>query len=92
MLAELRADLHCGRRGRGNEQLLNRFLHRSRVEVLYAREATTQRYAQLFFQLCSQGTPISINDLWIALLVVEHNLALFSRAGHFDHLPQWARV
>ena len=35
-----------------------------------------------------QGTPIPINDLWIATLVVEHNLALCSRDEHFRHLPQ----
>jgi tRNA(fMet)-specific endonuclease VapC len=92
VLAELRAGFRCGSRGRENEQVLNRFVHRPRVEVLYASEATTQHYAQLFFQLRTQSTPIPTNDLWIAALVVEHNLALFSRDGHFDHLPQLARA
>ena len=92
MLAELRAGFRCGSRGRENEQVLNRFLHRARVSVLYPSETTTHHYAQLFYQLRSQGTPIPTKDLWIAALVVEHNLALFSRDSHFDHLPQLART
>ena len=91
-LAELRAGFRCGTRAAENERVLQRFLHRPRVGVLYASEDTTRHYAQLFAQLRTQGTPIPVNDLWIAALVIEHGLALYSRDGHFDHLPQLARV
>ena len=47
---------------------------------------------QLFAQLRNQGTPIPANDLWIAALVMEHGLYLYSRDGHFDHLSQLPRV
>jgi len=39
-----------------------------------------------------QGTPIPTNDLWIASLVAQYNLMLFSRDRHFDVIPQLARV
>ena len=39
-----------------------------------------------------QGTPIPVNDLWIAAVVMEHGLDLYSRDSHFDHLPQLPRV
>ena len=43
-------------------------------------------------QLRPQGTPIPTKDMWIAALVLQHNLALHARDAHFDHVPQIARV
>ena len=91
-LAELRAGFQCGTYARKNERILRRFLNRPRTSVLYAGEATTRHYAQLFCQLRQQGTPIPTNDIWIAALVVEHGLHLFSRDHHFNHLPHLLRV
>jgi tRNA(fMet)-specific endonuclease VapC len=88
VIAELRAGFALGDRGRQNEQVLRRFLAKPGVEVLYPSDATTRCYAGLYRQLRSQGTPIPTNDLWIAALVVEHELALLSRDHHFAHLPQ----
>jgi tRNA(fMet)-specific endonuclease VapC len=90
-LAELRAGFLCGTRARQNERTLVRFLNSPRVSVLYASEATTHHYARLFAQLRQQGTPIPTNDIWIAALVLEHNLLLCSRDRHFDHVPQLLR-
>lgn len=39
-----------------------------------------------------QGTPIPINDVWVAALVLQHGLTLYARDRHFDHLPQIPRV
>ena len=91
-LAELRAGFQCGTRAGQNERILLRFLSRPRTSVLYASEATTRHYAQLFYQLRQQGTPIPTNDIWIAALVIEHGLPLFSRDQHFDHLPHLPRI
>lgn len=88
VLAELRAGFAAGTRGAENEQVLQRFLRKPGVEALYAGEETTRVYAGLYRQLRRQGTPIPINDLWIAALVVEHNLALHTRDRHFHHLSQ----
>ena len=91
-LAELRAGFRCGTKAGDNERVLQRFLNRPRVGVLYASDATTRHCAQIFAQLRKQGTPIPVNDLWIAALVMEHGLHLYSRDGHFHHLPQLPRV
>jgi tRNA(fMet)-specific endonuclease VapC len=88
VLAELRAGFAAGSRGIENERLLQRFLAKRGVEPLLASDATTRHYAQLYRQLRHQGTPIPTNDLWIAALVVEHDLALCTRDGHFQNLPQ----
>jgi tRNA(fMet)-specific endonuclease VapC len=92
VVAELRAGFQCGRLSRRNEAVLLRFLSRPRVRVLFADEQTTHHYARIFFQLRSQGTPIPTHDMWIASLVVQHDLLLYSRDRHFDHLPQLPRI
>lgn len=91
-VAELRAGFRSGTRAQQNEANLGRFLQAPRVAVVYAGETTTHHFAALFAQLRRQGTPIPTHDIWIAALALEHNLALFSRDQHFDHLPQVPRI
>ena len=91
-LAELRGGFQAGTLARENERTLTRFLASERVSVLYPDETTTQVYAGLFAQLRRQGTPIPTNDIWIAALALQHNLALLSRDAHFDNLPQLRRA
>ncbi len=91
-LAELRAGFLCGTRARNNERVLTRFLNSSRVRVLYADEQTTHHYGRLFLQLRQQASPIPTNDIWIAALVIQHDLPLFARDHHFDHIPQLVRL
>jgi tRNA(fMet)-specific endonuclease VapC len=92
VLGELRAGFLAGLRAPENEAGLTRFLNSPRVDVLLADEDTTHHYARLFHQLRRQGTPIPTNDIWIAALVVQHQLYLFARDTHFDHLPQIPRL
>lgn len=92
VLGELRAGFACGRRQTENERVLRRFLLKDGVRVLFADDQTTHHYASVFRQLRTQGTPIPTNDMWLAALVLQHNLALHARDRHFDHLPQIVRV
>lgn len=92
VLAELRAGFACGTLARRNEAVLSLFLNRPRVVCQFADEQTTFHYARLFRQLREQGTPIPANDIWIAALVEQHQLVLYSRDRHFEHLPQLARL
>jgi len=88
VIAELRAGFAVGKKGATNERLLHRFLAQPGIEILHSTDSTTRSYAALYRQLRAQGTPIPTNDLWIAALVVEHDLALYSRDAHFGVLPQ----
>ena len=92
VLGELRAGFAHGGRTAENERLLRRFLLKDDVRVLYADDQTTHHYASVFRQLRRQGTPIPTNDMWLAALVLQHNLVLHARDRHFDRLPQLARV
>lgn len=91
-LAELRAGFLHGNLAKRNERTLSQFLGRPRVRILWPDEGTTHHYARLYLQLRRQGTPIPTNDLWVAALAAQHDLALCSRDAHFDELPQLLRV
>ena len=92
VLGELRAGFAHGRRQLENEQILRRFLLTEGVHVLFADDQTTHHYASVFRQLRKQGTPIPTNDMWLAAVVLQHNLVLHDRDKHFDHLPQLVRI
>jgi tRNA(fMet)-specific endonuclease VapC len=92
VLAELRAGFANGSRRDENERLLTRFLNASRTRVVVPDDQTTHFYADIFASLRKKGRPIPTNDLWIAALVVQHDLVLFDRDSHFDHVPSLARV
>jgi len=92
VLAELRGGYRLGNRRSRNEQGLGEFLRSPRVGVLFADDATTQFYADLYADLRRAGTPIPTNDLWIAALVVQHGLTLFTRDRHFEHVTRVPRI
>jgi len=92
VLGELRAGFALGRRGAENERTLRRFLMKNDVDLLFPDEQTTHHYASVYRQLRTQGTPIPTNDMWIAALVLQHNLTLYARDDHFDRLPQIPRA
>jgi len=92
VVAELRAGFAVGKRGTENERILQRFMLKPGVGVLFADGQTTYFYAAAYRQLRQQGTPIPTNDLWIAALVLQHSLVLCARDRHFGHLPQLTRA
>lgn len=91
VLAELRAGFAAGNQSSTNATNLQRFLNSKRVSILLPDEQTTHHYAQLYLQLRNKGVAIPTNDLWIASLIVQHNLILCTSDTHFQHLPQVVR-
>jgi tRNA(fMet)-specific endonuclease VapC len=91
VLAELKAGFYGGIHRQRNEMLLQRLLAKATVEVLLPKRETAEHYAHLFVQLKRAGTPIPDNDLWIAALVLEHDLLLITRDRHFQRIPQLLR-
>lgn len=92
VLAEQRAGFANGAYREKNERILTRFLNNDGVFVLSPDDQTTFFYADAYAYLRKKGKPIPTNDLWIAALVLQHNLVLLDRDSDFDHLPQLARV
>ncbi|REJ93801.1 MAG: type II toxin-antitoxin system VapC family toxin [Planctomycetota bacterium] len=91
VIAELRVGFAQGSKAKQNARTLQSFLNEPDVTMLAADDATTYFYAQLIVQLRRQGTPIPTNDVWIAALVIQHNLVLCTSDQHFHHLPQIPR-
>ncbi len=92
VIGELKAGFHGGTKSRDNEKLLRSFLARPTVQVLSPSRETAEQYARIFVQLKRAGTPIPDNDLWIAALCLEHDLALVTRDRHFRRIPQLAQA
>lgn len=62
------------------------------TSVLVADETTTSHYAEIRLQLASAGTPIPMNDLWIAAIARQHKLPVISRDAHFDKVAGLTRI
>lgn len=91
VLAEIKAGFYGGSQQYRNETLLRSFLAKPTVGILFPARETAEQYARLFVQLKRAGTPIPDNDLWIASLVLEHDLQLITRDQHFERVPQLLR-
>jgi tRNA(fMet)-specific endonuclease VapC len=91
VLAEIQAGFYGGSQQHRNEVLLRSFLIQPTVHILLPARDTAEYYARLFVQLRRAGTPIPDNDLWIAALVLQHDLVLITRDQHFERVPQLLR-
>ncbi len=88
VMAELKAGFLGGARTSDNEAVLSEFMAKLTVRLLLPSRETAEHYARLYIQLKNAGTPVPINDLWIAALCLENDLTLVTRDRHFDRFPQ----
>ena len=51
---------------------------------------TAERYGEIFSQLRAAGTPIPINDVWIAAAAMQWGLRVHTTDPHFGRVPQVA--
>lgn len=86
VLAELRVGFRGGSREAQNLDELERFLSSSRVDVPPMTEQTAILYAEIFGTLKNKGTPIPINDIWIAAVALEQGAILYSSDEHFARI------
>ena len=91
VVGELRAGFAAGTQKSTNAANLQRFLNSPRVSILNPDDQTTHHYAQLYWQLRQKSIAVPTNDLWIAALVLQHNLILCTSDNHFQCFPQIAK-
>jgi len=84
---ELYAGFRGGTRYRQNKSLFERFLLKVTVEFLNATETTADIFGQLKDTLKRAGTPLPINDIWIAAHAIETGSVLITYDAHFAKLP-----
>src|SRR5215210_6030881 len=54
--------------------------------VLVCDTETARQYGQIKSELRAKGRPIPENDIWIAAVTTQHQLALITRDGHFNNV------
>ena len=64
------------------EDWLRRYL--PLTEVAMITRVTADVYAEIWLELKRSGTPIPVNDAWIAALARQHEFPVLSNDSHFD--------
>ncbi len=91
VLGELAAGFTLGRRAEENRRVLAEFLAEPFVSVLDVTAETARHYAGIFAALRRGGTPIPLNNVWIAAGTMEcsgHLLTFdtdFQRIADLEH-------
>jgi len=86
MLGELMYGFRKGAKFEQNMRMLRRFLDHEAVEVAPLGEVTADRYSRIVMQLKKDGSPIPINDVWIAAQAMEHGAELLTSDRHFERV------
>lgn len=95
VLGELFAGFAGGAKKRENREILQRFLIKPAVKILNATAETAEVFGQVKFNLKRSGTPLPINDVWIAAHALETGSAIVTYDTHFKSIPGlrlWERV
>ena len=64
------------------EDWLRRYL--PLTDIAMVTRVTADVYAEIWLELKRSGTPIPVNDAWIAALARQHDLPVLSNDSHFD--------
>lgn len=86
VLGELDAAFELGARAKENRVVLTEFLDEPFVSILPTNRATARRYGQIFVQLRRAGTPIPVNDIWIAAATLDCGGHLLTFDQHFRYI------
>jgi tRNA(fMet)-specific endonuclease VapC len=92
VVGELLDGFFGGTREAANRRELARFREKPRTIVVPVTDTTAEWFALIKQQLRKKGTPIPINDVWIAASCMEHGAALLSLDAHFDKIEGLLRV
>jgi len=87
VLGELYAGFALGTRQSENTSRLNSFLGRSGTYIQQIDDSIARRYGELIKILRTQGTPIPMNDIWIAATAIDLGATLLAFDDHFSKIP-----
>ena len=71
VLGELEAGFELGTRPKENRVVLEQFLEEPFVSLVDLEPSVARHYGRLFASLRRAGTPIPVNDIWIAAATVD---------------------
>jgi len=91
-LGELYRGFKIGSKETFNNKALDNFLKGRNIRVIDVSRKTSKIYGEISSLLRKQGTPLPINDIWIAASAIETNSTLVTYDKHFlsiPHLKLW---
>ncbi|MEE4272302.1 MAG: type II toxin-antitoxin system VapC family toxin [Thermoanaerobaculales bacterium] len=88
VLGELRTGFRLGSRQERNEAELREFLQQSIVETLAVDDEAASIYSEIVVQLRQQGTPLPLNDIWIAAVAAREGLTVVTYDTHFEKIQR----
>jgi tRNA(fMet)-specific endonuclease VapC len=94
VMGELYAGFRGGNREQENRAMLESFLAQPTCETVTAGKETARIFGDLKNNLKKAGTPLPINDVWIASHTIEVGATLMSYDKHFNQitgLNRWNR-
>jgi tRNA(fMet)-specific endonuclease VapC len=86
VLGELEAGFVLGRRELENRTLLAEFLAEPFIDILQVTPTVARHYGRLFASLRRAGTPIPLNDIWIAATTLDCGGHLLTFDGDFKNV------
>jgi len=86
VLGELFAGFRGGTKVQQNRGYLKRFLAKSSVKILSATLETAEIFGDLKDKLKRSGSPLPINDVWIAAHALETGSVLITYDSHFQKI------
>ena len=88
VLGELHFGFMKGSRQQFNEKKLRQIISRLKIEIIDVNADVARKYADIYRSLERKGTPIPINDVWIAACCMEAGGTLLTRDQHFEAVDQ----
>jgi len=86
VLGELYAGFKGGSKEHKNKLILEKFLQKSTVKILDITHETSEVFGQIKNTLKTRGTPLPINDIWIASNAVETGSVIVTYDNHFKKI------
>jgi len=84
VLGELYTGFGGGSKEQENREILKRFLLKPTVKILNATLETADVFGMLKSRLNAAGTPLPVNDVWLAAHAIETGSVLISFDKHFN--------
>ncbi len=92
VLGELEAAFRMGRRAADNRAKLEELLQEDFVAVLPVTAEVARRYGEVFATLRAAGTPIPVNDIWIAATTMDAGAHLVTFDRDFERVDALERT
>ena len=87
VMGELFAGFHGGSKVKENRDQLSRFLAKPTVQELAVTAETAEVFGEVKETLKRAGTPIPMNDVWIAAQAIESGSVVVTYDEHFRKVP-----